>query len=319
MKTRPHRKHSRQRGPSSPFQIAPTVAKALHAHRAVVGLETSVIAHGLPSPDGVEAAHRCEVAVREEGAIPATIGIVGGRIMVGLDSDQIARLGDTSFPTAKAGERDLAALCSSGAWAGTTVSATCAIAVAAGIRIVATGGIGGVHRAIDDGFDISSDLATLARSPVAVVCSGAKAVLDVPRTVEALEALSVLVLGFGTSQFPNFYCAESGIPVEHIVDSPEGAAKVLRLRFETLRQGGALVVQPPPEGGLPRGEVERAVVEAMARLKGSDVRGKGTTPFLLGEVDRITGGASRRVNLALLEANARLAARIAVAYAGGSR
>jgi pseudouridine-5'-phosphate glycosidase len=310
-------KRASRRAP--PFVIAPQVVKALRAKRAVVALETSVVAQGLPPPHGVESAARCEAAVRESGAVPATIGVVAGRIVVGLDAKQIARLGDPSQAAAKAGERDLAPLCASQAWAGTTVSATCAVAAAAGIRIVATGGIGGVHRSVEGELDVSTDLAALARLPVAVVCAGAKAVLDVPKTVEALEALSVLVLGYATHQFPNFYSAESGISIEHSVDSPGAAARVLRLRFDVLNQGGALVVQPPPGGGLPRADVERAVQEAIGRLHTSSVRGKGATPFLLGEVDRITGGAARRINLALLEANARLAALIAVEYAGDRR
>ncbi len=298
-----------------PIEVARDVAKAIRSHRSVVALETSVVAQGLPAPYGVEAARRCEAAIRAAGALPATIGLVRGEIVVGLDRGAVEELADPGRNAAKAAARDLAPLCARRAWAGTTVSATCAVAAACGIRFVATGGIGGVHRVGPGEMDVSADLPAIAQMPVCVVCSGAKAVLDVPRTVEALEALSVLVLGFRTSEFPNFYSSESGIPLEHRVDSAEDAARTLWIRFEQLGQGGALVVQPPPVG-LAKTVVDDAVAKALEAREKAGVRGKAATPFLLAEVDRLTGGDSRRVNIELLEANAALAARIAVGYEG---
>jgi pseudouridylate synthase len=315
--TRPRRGARRQA--REILDVADDVARAVRSGKPVVALETSVAVQGLPPPHGLDAAHRCEAAIRAVGALPATIGVLDGRIVVGLTAEQVGMLTDPLRSFAKAGERDLAALCASGASAGTTVSATCAAAGLAGIRFVATGGVGGVHRTSNEELDVSADLLAISRIPVAVVCSGAKAVLDVPRTVEVLEALSVLVLGFGTSEFPNFYSAESGISLEHYVASSEEAARTLRIRFETLRQGGALVVQAPPRGGLGREVVERAVGGALRALGEARIRGKAVTPFLLAAVDRATGGEARRVNIELLEANARLAGQIAVDYARFAR
>lgn len=301
----------------SVLDVALEVRKALRAGSPVVALETSVVAHGLPPPYGVEAALRCEKAVRAEGAVPATIGVVDGAVRIGMTESDVRGLAQGNGHVAKAGERDLSVLCATGASAGVTVSATCAVAARAGIRLVATGGIGGVHRTMGTGPDVSADLYTLARTPVAVVCAGAKAVLDIPATVEVLESLSVLVLGFGTSEFPNFYSAVSGIPVEHVVPSAAAAARALRIRFEEFHQGGALVVQRPPASRLGPEAIEGAVKSALERATRAGIKGKAVTPFLLAQVDRLTAGEARKVNVALLEANARLAARIAVEYARG--
>ncbi len=305
---------ARDRAGTRVLDVRSQVHQALTAGQPVVALETSVVAHGLPSPEGVAAARRCEDAVRRAGAVPATVGIVAGRVVVGCNLAELERLADAATHAAKAGERDLAPVAARGGYAGTTVSGTVAVAARCGIRVVATGGIGGVHRAPPGRWDVSADLASLARHPVAVVCAGAKAVLDLPRTVEALESLSILVLGYRTGEFPAFYLGGSGLPVEHRVDDADAAARILRLRFHDFAGGGALVVQPPPGGGL--GEAAHKAVDAAVRkLRRSRVAGKEATPFLLEAVDRATGGAARKVNLDLLEANAALAGAIALAYA----
>ncbi len=306
------------RGGPAPLELRGKVAAALRRRQPVVALESSVIAQGLPHPLGVLAARRCEAAVVAAGATAATVGVIGGRIVVGLTASELESL--ASGPNvAKAAERDLAPLSAANKSAGTTVSATCAVAARCGIRIVSTGGIGGVHRTFRGPPDVSSDLFAVARLPVAVVCAGAKAVVDVPATFELLEALSVLVLGYRTRSFPLFYTAAAGLSLEHAVQSPAEAARALLVRFEVLGQGGALVVRPPPGGGLPRRTVERAVGAAVRKMRRAGVSGKAVTPYLLRAVAEATSGASDRVNLDTLEANARLAGEIAAALARKAR
>lgn len=302
------------------IRLSPEVAEALAAGRAVVALETSVVAQGLPPPDNLVAAARCEAAVRAGGAVPAAVALLDGRVVVGASQAELARLADPARRPAKAGARDLAALLAAGRDAGTTVSATAAVAARVGIRLFATGGIGGVHRLLPGdppaaAGDVSADLAELARSAVCVVSAGPKVILDLPATAEALETLGVPVLGFGTSELPAFYAASSGVALEHRVEDAAGAAAVLRCHWTGLgRREGVLLCVPPPEP-LPRAEVEAALAGALAEARRLGVSGKAATPFLLAALAEASGGRTRRANLALLERNARVAAEVAVALA----
>jgi pseudouridine-5'-phosphate glycosidase len=298
-------------------RIAAEVAEALARGGPVVALETSVVAHGLPAGESLEAARRCAAAVRRAGAIPASIGLWDGEIVVGAGQAELARLADPSRRPAKAGTRDLAALLLARRDAGTTVSATAAIAARVGIRLFATGGVGGVHRLLPGApahgaADVSADLGELARSPVCVVSSGPKAILDLPATAEALESLGVPVIGYRTSELPAFFTEGSGVQLAHRVEGPEEAAALLRLHWTALGRGeGVLLAVAPPEP-LPRAEVERAVVEALAAAGRAGVSGPAVTPWLLSAVAEATGGRSLRVNLALLERNATVAGDVAV-------
>jgi pseudouridine-5'-phosphate glycosidase len=287
------------------------VAAAMATGRPVVALESTVYAHGLPYPVNLEAAAAMEAAVREEGAVPATIGLLRGRAIVGLTSDEIEELA-TSPGVAKVSVRDIAPVIAAGLAGATTVAATAAIATRVSISVMATGGIGGVHRGGETSLDVSADLHELARSPIAVVCAGAKSVLDLPRTLEALETLGVPIVGFGTDEFPAFYSVESGIPLEHRVDDPAEVAVILEIQAALNRAQGVLVVQPPPaDDAIPLVDVDEWIEEAVDEAERSGVVGKAVTPFLLERVSRSSEGRSVRANVGLLESNARLAARIA--------
>lgn len=293
--------------------IAEEVQDALAEGRAVVALESTIIAHGLPYPDNLELAKKLEAKVRASGAVPATIAVQEGRACVGLRDEELQVLAAPDGAFAKAGALDLAAVIARKSSAATTVSATSSLAAAAGIRLFATGGIGGVHRG--DDFDVSADLISLSRVPVAVVSAGPKAILDLPRTAEALESLSVLVLGYGTSELPAFYCRESGIALEHRVDSPSLAAETLHLRWQLLQQGGVLIANPAPEEqALPRARVEGWIDEAHQAAAAEGVQGKQLTPFLLKYLAGCSGGDAVATNCALALNNADIAAKIAVAY-----
>lgn len=300
------------------IHVAPEVRDAVAIGRPVVALESSVIAQGLPSPANLHAARRCAAAVRDAGAVPAIVAVVQGRIVVGLEERDLEHLADPATRAMKAGARDLAPLVVGRRDAGTTVSATCAIAAQAGIRVFATGGIGGVHRPSPGeslSYDVSADLREIAAQPVCVVCSGPKVILDVPATAEVLETLGVPVVGWRTSQLPAFYVAESGVPLEHRVESAAEVAPLLRFHWESLqRRGGVLVCVAPPEP-LPPERIEAAIARALAEARSRHLGGKALTPFLLQAVDRETGGDSRAANVALLESNARVAAEIAVSLA----
>lgn len=299
----------------SVLEVRPEVTAALAAGRAVVALETAVLAHGLPRPRNLEAARRVEAAVREEGAIPASVGVVEGRVVVGMGEEELRRLA-AADGVWKASVRDLGPLVAAGRLGATTVAATACAAARAGIRTVATGGIGGVHRGGEGTLDISADLVELARRPVAVVCSGAKAVLDLPRTLEVLETLGVPVVGYGTDELPAFYARESGLRLEHRVETPEEAAAVVRARWSLGLTGGVAFAVPPPEdAALPRAEVEAWVARASEEAAARGVSGKRLTPFLLDRLARLSEGRTLTANLALLERNARVAARIALALA----
>ena len=287
------------------------------ARGLAVALETSVVAQGLPPPHNLASARRCAQAVRDAGAVPVSIALLGGEAIIGATDDELEMLADPRRKPAKAGVRDLAPLMAAGRDAGTTVSATCALAELAGIRVFATGGIGGVHRRSPDHpeepLDVSSDLLELSRRRVCVVCAGPKSILDLPATVEALEALGVPVIGLGTRELPAFYSEKSGIALEHSVEAPEALARLLELHWDTLHQrGGVLAVAPPPSP-LPREELEAALTAALAEARAQRLTGKATTPFLLSRLAQATGGRTLAANLSLLENNARLAGRIASA------
>ncbi len=293
--------------------IAEEVQDALSCGRGVVALESTIIAHGLPFPDNLALAKELEEAIRSCGAVPATIAVQKGRACVGLQEQELERLASPEADFVKAGALDLAAVLARGADAATTVSATSTLAAAAGIRLFATGGIGGVHRG--DDFDVSADLLSLSQVPVAVVSAGPKAILDLPRTAEALESLAVLVLGYGTDELPAFYCPESGIRLEHRVDSPAAAAKALHIRWTLLKQGGVLIANPvPPKHALPKEKVEAWIEEAHRAADKAGASGKKLTPFLLAYLASCSGGDAVTTNCALALHNARVAAKIAVAY-----
>lgn len=284
-----------------------------------MALETSVVAQGLPYPDNLAAARACEEAIRRVGAVPAAIAVVDGEVCIGLEETAMRRLAERKEPLLKLGSRDLAIAVATRTSGGTTVSATCELAAAAGIRVFSTGGIGGVHRGASETWDISQDIAALARYPVAVVCAGAKSVLDLPKTMELLETAGVLVVGVGTDELPSFYSRGSGIKLEHRADDVDTAARICRARFETLGQGGVLYTVPPPEEtSLPRNEVELHIASTLADAERQGVRGKAVTPFLLSEMAKRTGGKTLKANLALLINNARFAGQLAVAYARGA-
>ena len=281
----------------------------------VVVLESSVLAQGLPFPASLEAARAAEEAVRRAGAVPAVVAVLQGRVRCGLSTEEVRALATGPDPRWKIAARDLSPAMLHRGTGGTTVSATCAVAAALGFPIFATGGIGGVHRG--SAGDVSADLDALARFPGMVVCSGAKSILDLPRTLEALEARSVPVVGFGTSEFPAFYADRSGLPLEHRADTPRLAAGLLVAQRDVLRlpQAVVLAVPPPPEVALPREEVDRAVLLAEEEAARQGVSGKALTPFLLARLVEATGGRTLRANVALLARNARVAAEIAMAYA----
>ncbi len=294
------------------IELSDEVRVALDEGRPVVALETTLIAHGFPPGEGVAVGLESERRVREAGATPATIGVLDGEVHVGLDEDELERFGATAR---KLGPRDVAAAVAQRAVGATTVGGTLAVARAVGLRFMGTGGIGGVHRGWTQRPDISSDLGELARTRIVVVASGAKSILDVPATAEALETLGVLALGFKTSELPAFYCDRSGVALEHRVEDAVAAARLLRLQWGPLgRREGVLVLVPPPIP-VPREVVEAAVSAALAEARQRAVRGKTVTPFLLEAVARATGGGARAANVALLERNAAVAGEIAAALA----
>jgi pseudouridine-5'-phosphate glycosidase len=294
------------------FRYSEEVRSALSRGGGVVALETSVVAQGLPHPHNLEAARACEEAVRRAGATPAAIALVDGEVHVGLEPEVLRRLASGEKGLLKVGSRDLPMALARKRTGGTTVSATCELAARAGIRVFATGGIGGVHRGAADHFDISQDLWALSRFPVAVVCAGAKSILDLPKTLEVLETLAVPVVGVGTDVFPSFFSRSSGLKLEHSVDTVEQAAELVRVRFEVLSQGGMLFAVPPPEGSaLPNSEVELHIASALRAAGEQGIQGKAVTPFLLSELVRRTGGKTLRANIDLLVNNARFAGQLA--------
>ncbi len=295
-----------------PLAIAPTVARALADGAPVVALESTIVAHGLPYPDNLAVARELEAAVTAGGAIPATIAVIGGVVRIGLDAEAMCALAERGPSFAKAGASDLAVHLARGSDAATTVSATAVLAARAGIRVFATGGIGGVHRG--DGDDVSHDLVALARTPIAVVSAGAKAILDLPRTLEALETLGALVVGVGTDELPAFYTRTSGLRLDHRVEDMATLARICRLRWEALAQGGVLVCNPiPADAALEAAMIEAAIAAALAAAAAAGITGKRMTPFLLAHLAGATGGAAVTANRALARNNAVVGAALAVA------
>jgi pseudouridine-5'-phosphate glycosidase len=291
------------------MKISPEVQQALADNRPVVALESTIIAHGFPYPDNLELAGQLEQAVRDAGAIPATIAVSEGTPIVGIDEATLTDLAKNGERYNKTGATDLAVHIARGTNAATTVGATSVLAVRAGIRVFATGGIGGVHRG--EGWDVSNDIAVLARTPIAVVSAGAKAILDIARTIEVLETEGVLVLGFGTDRFPAFYY-ESEHPIGNRVDGPEEVAAILAARFDMLEQGAVLVANPVPDDrALSQAQIDTVMTKALGEL--GNTSGKDVTPWLLSRLAEITMGGTVKTNRAVALNNARVAAEIAAA------
>ena len=299
------------------LDISPEVRKALDEGRPVVALESTIISHGMPYPRNVETALMVEQTIRDNGAVPATIAVIGGRLKAGLSPEEIEYLGKTGRGIAKASRRDLPALVARGADGATTVTTTMIIAHMAGISRFATGGIGGVHRGAETTMDISADLEELAQTPVMVVCAGAKSILDLGLTLEYLETKGVPVIGYGTDELPAFYTRKSGFGVDYRVDSPEQLAAMFRAQRELEFRGGMLVTNPiPEEYSMDKAVIDRAIEQALAECREQGVHGKETTPFLLARVVELTGGDSLESNIKLILNNARIAALTACELAG---
>lgn len=298
------------------LDIHPEVTEALATGKPVVALESTIISHGMPYPQNVETALNVERIIRENGAIPATIAIIGGRLKAGLSPEEIEYFGKKGQAIAKASRRDLAVLCARGEDGATTVATTMIIAHMAGIKIFATGGIGGVHRGAETTMDISADLEELGQTPVMVVCAGAKSILDLGLTLEYLETKGVPVIGFGTKELPAFYTRRSGFQVDYRIDTVEELASAFKAQNELGMKGGMLVTNPiPEEYAMPLETINAAIDQAIAECSEQGIYGKETTPFLLARVAELTGGNSLSSNIRLVYNNAKIAAQTAVAYA----
>jgi pseudouridylate synthase len=291
--------------------FSPDVARALEANKPVVALESTIISHGLPRPDNLRVAREIEAVIREEGAVPATIAMLAGRIHVGLTDEQLIDIAERD-DVVKASTRDLAILAATGKYAATTVAATSHIAILAGIEVFATGGLGGVHRGAQESWDESADLVALARLPITIVCAGVKSILDVPATLERLETLGVGLVGFQTTSFPGFYLTESGFTIEHRVDSAREAAQIMAARKE-LKTAALVVANPLPVNDQVDPTLHNKVLaDAMAAATAAGITGKEATPFLLEYFHAHSDGESLRANISIILNNARLGAQIAV-------
>jgi pseudouridine-5'-phosphate glycosidase len=297
------------------ISLNPEVAAALRAGRPVVALESTIVSHGLPRPDNLKVAQEIEQTVRDAGAVPATIGMVGGQLLVGLDAGQLTRL--ATADVAKLSLRDLAVAAAAGVDGATTVAATAAVAARAGIGVFATGGLGGVHRAAAESFDESADLTALAHMPITVVCAGVKSILDVGATLERLETLGVPVVGYTTRRFPGFYLSDSGYDLDWSVHTPAEVARIMRARAGHGVSGAGLIVANPlpPDEQLDPELHDRVLAEGLAGLARDGITGKAVTPYLLAHFHSATGGQSLAVNVRIILRNARLAAEVAVASA----
>ena len=294
------------------LDLSPEVAAAMAAGKPVVALESTIISHGMPYPQNVDTALRVEQTIRDNGAVPATVAVIGGRLKAGLTPEEIEYLGKKGRDVAKASRRDLPVLVARGADGATTVTTTMIIAALAGIRVFATGGVGGVHRGAETTMDISADLEELARTPVMVICAGAKSILDLGLTLEYLETKGVPVIGYGTEELPAFYTRKSGFKVDYRIDTPEELAAAFRTKLEMGLGGGMLVTNPiPEEYSMDPDRINAAIDEAVAEANRLGVKGKETTPFLLARIKDITGGDSLASNIQLVLNNARLAAKVA--------
>ena len=294
------------------LEVSPEVQSALAAGRPVVALESTIISHGMPYPQNVETALNVERIIRENGAVPATIAIIGGKLKAGLSKDEIEYLGKKGTDVIKASRRDLPVLVARGDDGATTVATTMIIAAMAGIRVFATGGIGGVHRGAEVTMDISADLEELAQTPVLVVCAGAKSILDLGLTLEYLETKGVPVIGYGTSELPAFYTRTSGFGVDYRLDTPDEVAAAFRAKLDMGLKGGMLVTNPiPEEYSMDPAVINKAIDEAVNEANALGIKGKQTTPFLLAKIKDITGGDSLASNIRLVYNNAALAAQVA--------
>jgi pseudouridine-5'-phosphate glycosidase len=301
---------------NSYLDIHPDVAQALDAGAPVVALESTIISHGMPYPDNVKTALRVEDEVRAHGAVPATIAIIDGRLKAGLSPQQIEELGRQGAAVAKVSRRDLPFIVTSGRIGATTVASTMIIAAMAGIRVFATGGIGGVHRGAQQSFDVSADLQELARTSVAVVCAGAKSILDLPLTLEYLETHGVPVVGYRTDSLPAFFTVNSDCGVDYRLDSPQEIAQALIAKWALGLHGGVVVANPVPQAfSMPRARVDAAIEQALREAQERRIGGKAVTPFLLARVSELTGGDSLATNIELVLNNARLASAIAQQFA----
>jgi pseudouridylate synthase len=297
------------------LDIAPEVQHALEQGRAVVALESTIISHGMPYPQNVATALQVEDEVRQHGAVPATVAIVNGRLKAGLSRDEIEQLGRTGHAVTKVSRRDIPFIVASKATGATTVAATMVIAALAGIPVFATGGIGGVHRGAETSFDVSADLQELAQTPVAVVCAGAKSILDLRLTLEYLETHGVAVVGYQTDALPAFFTRDSAFKVDYRLDSAADIAAVLKAKWAMGLKGGMVVANPIPEAfAMPLAAIDQAIEQALQEAAQQGIAGKASTPFLLERVNELTGGNSLASNIQLVLNNARLAAAIALAY-----
>ncbi len=296
------------------LDVNPEVAAALASGKPVVALESTIISHGMPYPQNVQTALAVEDIIRKNGAVPATIAVIGGRLKAGLTPEEIEYFGKKGQAIAKASRRDLPVLCARGEDGATTVTTTMIIAHMAGIQVFATGGIGGVHRGAETTMDISADLEELAHTPVMVICAGAKSILDLGLTLEYLETHGVPVIGFGTEELPAFYTRTSGFRVDYRIDTPQDLAAAFRVQRELGFPGGMLVTNPiPEEFSMDPAVINAAIDQAIDECREKGIHGKATTPFLLARVAEITGGDSLASNIQLVFNNAALAARTASA------
>ena len=296
------------------LKISPAVQKALDEGRPVLALESTIISHGMPYPQNLETARLCEAEARKHGVEPATVAIIHGKLCAGLTDEELEYLAKAGPKVAKASRRDLPILAARGADGATTVAATMSVAAMAGIRVFATGGIGGVHRGAEVTMDISADLEELARTPVAVVCAGAKSILDLGLTLEYLETKGVPVLGYRTETLPAFYTDESDFKVDYRMDSPEEIAAAVTAQRDMGYPGGMLITNPiPHQYAMPKDVIDAAINQALAEAKEQGVKGKATTPFLLARVCELTGGESLKSNIKLVLNNVALGAQIAAA------
>ena len=301
--------------PNKYLDVNPEVAAAIAEGKPVVALESTIISHGMPYPQNVETALNVERIIRENGAVPATIAIIGGRLKAGLTAEEIEYFGKKGQAIHKASRRDLAVLCARGEDGATTVTTTMIIAHMAGIQIFATGGIGGVHRGAETTMDISADLEELGQTPVMVVCAGAKSILDLGLTLEYLETKGVPVIGYGTNELPAFYTRQSGFGVDYRIDTPEELAAAFKAGTEMGLKGGMLVTNPiPEEYAMPLETINAAIEQAIGEANEKGIKGKETTPFLLARVSELTGGNSLASNIRLVYNNAKVAAQTAAAY-----
>jgi pseudouridine-5'-phosphate glycosidase len=296
------------------LSISPEVQAALNAGKPVVALESTIISHGMPYPQNVETALRVEQTIRDNGAVPATIAIIGGQLKAGCTPEEIEYLGKKGQAVIKASRRDLPVLVARKEDGATTVTTTMIIAAMAGIKIFATGGIGGVHRGAQQTFDISADLEELAQTPVMVICAGAKSILDLGLTLEYLETKGVPVIGYQTEELPAFYTRHSGFKVDYRIDTPQELAAAFKAKIDCGLKGGMLVTNPIPEQySMPKDVIDAAIEKALQEMDAAGIHGKQCTPFLLAKVKDLTGGDSLAANIQLVLNNARLAAQTAVA------